>query len=161
MEKKLLKGLFGLCVVLFPFAMKRSALKEVLIIFLGKGVISTLMDVFYVRTKRIAYPVRPLPHIYKTNILYDFLFFPLLSVFWIRQCYKDRLPMVLLKSLTWSVPMSIGQWYLEKTTNLFHWKRWTIFHTFGCVTFTLLAIRGLIEMVKRNEHKSPIEEMGS
>ena len=34
---------------------------------------------------------------------------------------------ILLKSLIFSVPMSIGQWFMEKTTGLFKWKKWSPF----------------------------------
>jgi hypothetical protein len=55
----------------------------------------------------------------------------------------------LLKSLIFSVPMSIGQWYMEKNTRLFKWKKWTPFHTFGSVNFTLFTIRGLVGLLKK------------
>jgi hypothetical protein len=45
--------------------------------------------------------------------------------------------------------MSIGQWYFEKNTKLFKWKKWTPFHTFGSVNFTLFTIRGLVGFLKK------------
>ncbi|MEG8980110.1 hypothetical protein U8Y98_25715 [Priestia megaterium] len=49
--------------------------------------------------------------------------------------------------------MSISQWYLERNSNLFKWKKWTIFHTFASVSFTLLTIRGLAGLVKKADKK--------
>ncbi|MGM0922981.1 MAG: CBO0543 family protein [Bacillota bacterium] len=151
MEKTMIKGLFALCAVLFPIVIRKPNLKEMLIVFFAKGILSTVIDAYVVNTKRVEYPVRPFSKIFNTNILFDLVFFPLLSVIWVRQSYKDKLPGILLKSLTWSVPMSIAQWYMEKTTRLFKWKKWSVFHTFASISFTLFTIRALAASVKRTD----------
>ncbi|WP_302053479.1 CBO0543 family protein [Neobacillus rhizophilus] len=124
-------------------------MRENLVIFFSKGVIATLIDAYVVGTKRIEYPVRPFPKIFKTNIIYDILFFPILSVIWVKMSYNDNFLKILLKSLIFSVPMSIGQWYFEKNSRLFKWKKWSPFHTFGSVSFTLFTIRGLVGLIKK------------
>jgi hypothetical protein len=149
MEKKLLNLLTALCVVSLPFLFKGSKMRENLVIFFSKGVIATLIDAFVVGTKRLEYPVRPFPKIFKTNIIYDLLFFPLLSVIWVKLTYNDHLGKILLKSLLFSVPMSIGQWCFEKNSKLFKWEKWTIFHTFTSVNFTLFTIRGFVGLLKK------------
>jgi hypothetical protein len=149
MEKKLLNLLTALCLVSLPFLFKGSKMRENLVIFFSKGVIASLIDAYVVGTKRLEYPVRPFPKIFKTNIIYTVLFFPLLSVIWVKLSYNDHLGKILLKSLLFSVPMSIGQWYFEKNTKLFKWKKWTPFHTFGSVNFTLFTIRGLVGFLKK------------
>ncbi|MBT2735690.1 CBO0543 family protein [Bacillus sp. ISL-7] len=149
MEKKLLNLLTALCVVSLPFLFKGSKMRENLVIFFSKGVLATLIDAFVVGTKRLEYPVRPFPKIFKTNIIYDLLFFPLLSVIWVKLTYNDHLGKILLKSLLFSVPMSIGQWCFEKNSKLFKWEKWTIFHTFTSVNFTLFTIRGFVGLLKK------------
>lgn len=124
-------------------------MRENLVIFFSKGVIATLIDAYVVSTKKVEYPVRPLPKIFKTNLIYDILFFPLLSVIWVKISYNDRLSNILMKSLIFSVPMSLGQWYLEKNTRLFKWKKWSPLHTFGSVNFTLFIIRGFVGLLKK------------
>ncbi|WHY86553.1 CBO0543 family protein [Neobacillus novalis] len=148
MEKKLLNLLTGLCVVALPFLFRGSKMRENLLIFFSKGVLATLVDAYVVGTKRIEYPVRPLGKIFKTNIIYDMLFFPILSVIWVKMSYNDNFGKILLKSLAFSVPMSIGQWYFEKNSRLFKWKKWSPIHTFGSVSFTLFTIRGLVGLIK-------------
>lgn len=150
MDKTIIRWLFALCAVLFPFVIRKPNVKEMLIVFFAKGILSTVIDAYVVNTKRVEYPVRPFPKIFNTNILYDMVFFPLLSVIWVRQSYKDKLPMILLKSLTWSVPMSLTQWYFEKNSRLFKWKKWSVFHTFASISFTLFTIRGLAALMKRS-----------
>mgnify|MGYP007112641299 FL=1 len=123
-------------------------MRENLVIFFSKGVLATLIAAYVVGTKRIEYPVRPFPNIFKTNIVYDILFFPLLSVIWVKLSYNDNFWKILLKSLLFSVPMSLGQWYLQKYSKLFKWKKWSPLHTFGSVSFTLFTIRGLVGLIK-------------
>jgi hypothetical protein len=149
MEKKLLNLLTALCIASLPFLFKGSKMRENLVIFFSKGVIATLIDAYVVGTKRLEYPVRPFPNIFKTNIIYDILFFPLLSVVWVKMSYNDKLSKIILKSLLFSIPMSIGQWYFEKNSRLFKWKKWTPIHTFGSVNFTLFTIRGFVGLLKK------------
>ncbi|MBL4938547.1 hypothetical protein JK636_22850 [Clostridium sp. YIM B02515] len=148
-EKIILTGLFVLCTASLPLLFKGPKKRENQLIFFSKGVLATLIDAYVVGTKRVEYPVRPLPKIFKTNILMDVLFFPLLSVAWVKHSYNDNLKKILLKSLSWSVPMSIGQWYFEKHTKIFKWNKWSPLHTFGSVTFTLLTIRGLVGLDRK------------
>lgn len=149
MEKKLLNLLFAACIASFPFLFKGSKMRENLVIFFFKGVLCTLIDAYVVGTKRVEYPVRPIANIFKTNIIFDILFFPLLSVIWVKMSNSDNFGKIILKSLVFSVPMSIGQWYMEKNTRLFKWKKWTPFHTFGSVSFTLFIIRGFVGLLKK------------
>ncbi|MGD6833543.1 CBO0543 family protein [Sutcliffiella halmapala] len=152
MEKKMLNALFTLCIVSLPFLFKGSKMRENLVVFFSKGVLATLLDAYVVGSKRVEYPVRPFPKIFKTNIIYDMLFFPLLSVIWVKQSYNDNLGNILLKSLTWSIPMSVGQWYFEKNSRLFNWKKWSPLHTFVSVSFTLFTIRGFVSLMRRLDH---------
>jgi hypothetical protein len=148
MEKKLLNLLLGLCIFSVPFLYKGKKMRETLVIFFSKGVLASLVDAYVVGTKRVEYPVRPFSRIFKTNLIYDILFFPLLSVIWVKMSYNDNLGNILLKSLLFSVPMSIAQWFFERNTRLFKWRKWSIFHTFGSVNFTLFTIRGFVGFIK-------------
>ncbi|MEA3318723.1 MAG: CBO0543 family protein [Bacillota bacterium] len=140
-----------LCMVSLPFVFRGSKMRENILVFFLKGVISMLLDSYVVGTKKIAYPVRPFSKIFSTNIIYDLLFFPILSVIWVRISYHDNLKTLLLKSMIFSVPMSLCQWWLEKNSRLFEWKKWSVFHTFGSINFTLFLVRGIIGFLKRVE----------
>jgi hypothetical protein len=147
-EKKLLNFLLAVCIASFPFLFKGPKMRENLLIFFSKGVIATLFDAYVVGKQKLEYPVRPFPKIFKTNIIYDILFYPILSVIWVKISYNDNFGKILLKSLIFSVPMSVGQWFMEKNTGLFKWRKWSTFHTFACVNFTLFTIRGFVGLLK-------------
>ncbi|WP_240376032.1 CBO0543 family protein [Bacillus piscicola] len=155
LEKKLLILLTAFCVAGLPLIFRGPKMRENLVIFFSKGVLSTFLDAYVVGTKRVAYPERPFKKLFKTNIIYDLLFFPLLSVLWVKITYNDNFLYIILKSLIFSIPMSLGQWFFEKNTRLFKWRRWSPFHTFASVSFTLFTIRGLIAFIKRlDEYKN-------
>jgi hypothetical protein len=131
-----------------PFVIKRKGIFMHLTIFFAKGVLSSSLDSIFIKRKRIEYPVRPFSKIFETNILFDLLFFPLLSVIWVRWTYNSKPAVTILRSLVFSVPMSITQWFMEKKTNLFKWKAWSFYHTFLYINLTLFTIRGFAELLK-------------
>lgn len=157
MEKLLLRAMFITCIGSIPFIFKKPKLNMWLIVFFSKGVLSSLIDTYVVKKGYIKYPTRPLPKAFDINILYDYLFFPLLSVVWVRMSYNAKPLKMLLQSLYFSVPMSLGQWWFQKRGMLFEWKKWTVLHTFASVNFTLFTIRGLVGLIRRLEPKAVIQ----
>jgi hypothetical protein len=149
MERLFLRMLFISCLASIPFVFKRKNLMMHLVIFFAKGILSTTIDTIFINRKKIAYPIRPFPKIFDTNILYDLLFFPLLSVIWVRSTYNTKLIVTVLRSLWFSVPMSIFQYFMEKKTKLFKWNDWTILDTFLSINFTLFTIRGFAGLVRK------------
>ncbi|UKS29739.1 hypothetical protein LOZ80_12730 [Paenibacillus sp. HWE-109] len=149
MEKWLIRTLFVSSMASMPFILKRKNLLMYLTIFFAKGVLSTSMDSYFIKRNRISYPVRPFSKTFDTNVLYDLLFYPLLSVIWVRYTYHSKPRELIIRSLYFSVPMSLLQWALEKKTKLFNWKSWSVFHTFASINFTLFTIRGFVGLVRR------------
>ncbi len=149
MERLLLRALFILSLATIPFVFKRKNLLIYLVVFFSKGILSTTIDSYCIRRRKIEYPVRPFRKIFDTNILFDMLFYPLLSVIWVRWTYNTKISETILRSLFFSVPMSFIQWILEKKTNLFNWKSWSVLHTFASINFTLFTIRLFVGILKK------------
>lgn len=150
MEKILLRILFASSLAAAPFVLKRNNLLMYLTVFFAKCVLSSSLDSFFIRKGKISYPVRPLAKVFDTNILYDLLFYPLLSVIWVRWSYQSKPFELFTRSLLFSVPMSLLQWFLERKTDLFRWKKsWSVLHTFASINFTLFTIRGFVGLLKR------------
>ncbi|MFD0695974.1 CBO0543 family protein [Paenibacillus sp. GCM10027628] len=120
-----------------------------LIVFFAKCVLSSSLDSYFIKKGRISYPVRPMAKTFDTNILYDLLFYPLLSIIWVRSTYNSKPLEMLTRSLYYSVPMSALQWFLERKTALFKWKAWSVWHSFASINFTLFTIRGLVGLIRR------------
>ena len=149
MERKLLRLLFFLCVGAIPFVFKRRNLRLWMVVFFSKAILATALDNYVVTTGKVKYPIRPFPKLFKTNILFNMLFFPILSIIWVQMTYNSKILPLIMKSFLFSVPMSIAQWWMEKKTHLFKWKQWSAFHTFLSVNFTLFVIRGFVGLIKR------------
>lgn len=158
MERLLQRLMLIACIVSIPFLFRKPKLNVWITTFFMKGVLSSLIDTIVVKTGRVSYPTRPIPKIFKINILFDYLFFPLLSVLWVRWSYKVKPSTMILQSLCFSVPMSIGQWWFEKRGMLFKWNNWSILHTFAFVNLTLWTVRGFIGLLKKLEPKAVIRK---
>ena len=76
MQKKLLRIILGVGLLLIPFAFKREKLKDWLLIFFLKGYISSFLDQIIVKKKQISYPVRFMSKYFDSSILFDYLLFP-------------------------------------------------------------------------------------
>ncbi|MDF2962248.1 MAG: hypothetical protein K0S39_3983 [Paenibacillus sp.] len=148
MERLLLRILTVSSLAAVPFVFKRKNFLMYLTVFFAKGVLSTLLDSYFIKGKKIEYPIRPFSRFFDSNILYDLLFYPLLSVIWVRWTYNTKLYVTILRSLYFSVPMSIAQWALEKKTALFKWKSWSVLHTFISINSTLFLIRGMVGLIR-------------
>ncbi len=140
-----------------PLLFRKPKLNVWLTVFFLKGVISSIIDNIVVKSGRVKYPVRPLSKIFDINILYDYLFFPMLSVLWVRMSYNAKPLTMVIQSLCFSVPMSILQWVFAKKTKLFQWNNWTPLHTFVSVNFTLWIVRGFVGLLKKLEPKAVIQ----
>ena len=149
MEKILLRFLFASSLAAAPFILKRNNLLMNLTVFFAKCVLSSSIDSFFIKRGKISYPVRPLAKVFDTNILYDLLFYPLLSVIWVKWSYQSKPLKLIARSLFFSVPMTLLQWFLERKIDLFRWKSWSVFHTFASINFTLFTIRGLVGLIKK------------
>jgi hypothetical protein len=149
MERLILRMLFLSCLASIPFVFKRKNLMMHLLIFFAKGVLLTSFDSIFIKRKKIAYPIRPFAKVFDTNILFDLLFFPLLSVIWVRSTYNTKPIVTVLRSLWFSVPMSILQYFIEKKTKLFKWNDWTILDTFLSINFTLFLTRGCVGLLRK------------
>ncbi|SDN04028.1 hypothetical protein SAMN04487897_101879 [Paenibacillus sp. yr247] len=149
MEKLLLRILFVSSLAAAPFIFKRNNLLMYLTVFFSKCVLSSSLDSFIIKKGKISYPVRPFAKVFDTNILYDLLFYPLLSVVWVRWTYQSKPLEMITRSLYFSGPMSLLQWFLEKKTGLFKWKSWSVLHTFVSINFTMFTVRGFVGLLRR------------
>ena len=144
MQKKLLRIVLGVGLLLIPFAFKREKLKDWLLIFFLKGYISSFLDQIIVKKKRISYPVRFMSKYFDSSLLFDYLLFPLLCVFYNRTSEKSNLHSIFLQSFIYSTPMTVLEVILEKKTNLIRYrKNWNwlityltlVSHIFICSRF--------------------------
>ena len=150
MQKKLLRIVLGVGLLLIPFAFKREKLKDWLLIFFLKGYISSFLDQIIVKKKRISYPVRFMSKYFDSSLLFDYLLFPLLCVFYNRTSEKSNLHSIFLQSFIYSTPMTVLEVILEKKTNLIRYKKnWNWLITYLTLVITFLFVRGFIAIIRK------------
>ena len=156
MQKKLLRIILGVGLLLIPFAFKREKLKDWLLIFFLKGYISSFLDQIIVKKKRISYPVRFMSKYFDSSILFDYLLFPLLCVFYNRTSEKSNLHSIFLQSFIYSTPMTVLEVILEKKTNLIRYKKnWNWLITYSTLVVTFLFVRGFIAIIRKFNIENP------
>ena len=156
MQKKLLRIILGVGLLLIPFAFKREKLKDWLLIFFLKGYISSFLDQIIVKKKQISYPVRFMSKYFDSSILFDYLLFPLLCVFYNRTSEKSNLHSIFLQSFIYSTPMTVLEVILEKKTNLIRYKKkWNWLITYSTLVVTFLFVRGFIAIIRKFNIENP------
>jgi len=150
MQKKLLRIVLGVGLLLIPFAFKREKLKDWLLIFFLKGYISSFLDQIIVKKKHVSYPVRFMSKYFDLSILFDYLLFPILCVFYNQTSEKSNLHSIFLQSFIYSTPMTALEVILEKKTNLIRYnKNWNWLITYSTLVVTFLFVRGFIAIIRK------------
>ena len=156
MQKKLLRIVLGVGLLLIPFAFKREKLKDWLLIFFLKGYISSFLDQIIVKKKHVSYPVRFMSKYFDSSILFDYLLFPILCVFYNQTSEKSNLHSIFLQSFIYSTPMTALEVILEKKTNLIRYnKKWNWLITYSTLVVTFLFVRGFIAIIRKLNIENP------
>ncbi|WP_216774791.1 CBO0543 family protein [Metabacillus halosaccharovorans] len=156
-EQNFLKMLFLFSIISLFKIVRKPPMKDWLIIFLFKGYISSIMDHLLTKRGYIKYPTK-LFESFDVSFLYDYLLFPITCVFYNQVTKTSKKPMIFIKVLLFSIPMTIVEHLLEKNTTLVTFRRgWNSFHSFLSVTSTFLIVRGFIAMVRKADN-TPVAE---
>lgn len=150
-ELKFLRLLFILGIVSFvPLIRKKPSkhMNEWLIVFFMKSYISSILDTIINKKGYISYPVN-LFKIFNISVLFSYILFPLTCVYYNQITRKSGLIGIALKSVCFSLPMTLAENWLERHTNLVRYRKgWNRTTTFVSITATFLFVRGLIAIVR-------------
>jgi hypothetical protein len=139
--------IFG--IVSFPTLFRKRPRKLWVSLFLINCIVNYAFNKSLVTTKKIKYPVRFLPKIFKINFVYDYLVCPYLSIWYCRSTYNSNISGVLGKLLLWGLPQAAYEIWLEKRTKLMEFKgNWKWFHSLFLVFVVKLLSRGVLEVLK-------------
>lgn len=144
----------------WSFLFRKGPIKDWFLVYLFKTIITTLIDGPVVKKKLVKYPYRFFAASFDTNIIFDYVLFPLLCVFYSQFTYKLKLLKTVLSVFIFSVPMTVIQVWLERNTRLVKYSRnWSWFHTLAVLTVTFWTSRGFIASIrflnqKRNTHQA-------
>ncbi|WP_431522046.1 CBO0543 family protein [Guptibacillus hwajinpoensis] len=146
-EKFLLWILFSSGVGLFLYNLSRPHAKEWLLIFLLTGYCASILGTLVVEEKMLSYPSNIFHH-FDSSVTYEYVLFPLISVYYYRSTYRLGLGGILLRGAVYSGGITIIEYFLERYTDLIHYYTWTWGYTFISTFFLLLFVRGIVQLFR-------------
>lgn len=148
-EKNILIILLIFGTISLLYSIRKPPVKDWLLIFLFKGFLSSILDNLLVKKGYIKYPVR-LFESFDYSFIFDYLIFPVTCLFYNQVTKKSDILEILIKSLYFSVPMGVAEYFLEKKTRLIKFKKgWNSVTSFLTLTITFLISRTFIAIVRK------------
>jgi hypothetical protein len=133
---------------------RKGSIKDWFLIFLFKGIISTLIDTPIVRKKLVQYPTRYFPRSFDTNIVFDYVIFPVVCVAYNQLTNHGKVLKIILSVFVLSIPMTIIEGLLEKNTSLVKYsERWSWLLTLTYLTLTFWSSRLFIAVIRFFDQK--------
>jgi hypothetical protein len=137
--------------VSLPFLFRKKPTKDWIIVFLIKAVYSIFWDSMIVKFRKVNYPVRLFPKIFKINVAFDLLLFPIACVIYNQITYhKTNFREIILKAFYVSVPIIVIEIWLEKGKRLIKYKDgWNWFISFVTLNSSSWIVRLLMALIRR------------
>ncbi|MBB6452685.1 hypothetical protein HNQ94_001131 [Salirhabdus euzebyi] len=133
----------------FPTLFRKPSGKLWVPFFLLNGAINHVFDKILVTRKKVKYPVRFLPNIFKINVVYDYLVCPYLSVWFCQSTYHSKLPGIITKLILFGLPQGAYEIWLERKTKTLQFrKNWRWMYSLFLVFIVKILSRGLLELFK-------------
>lgn len=152
-EKYLLRFLFLFGIASFLNLLRKPPVKDWLLIFFLKGYMSSIFDKVLVREGYITYPTKLFKK-FDVSIIFDYILFPISCIYYNQVTEKAKLSDIIIKLFYFSVPMALGEAWLEKNTQVIHYKKgWTPLKSFTSLSLTFLIVRGIMFWVRKVDVK--------
>lgn len=136
--------------VLIPVIMRKPPIKDWIIVYFFNAATNFIADSYLSAHKIVRYPVRFLPKVFKTHILFDFFIYPTFSIIYNQMTIKDKPFAIFYKLVLFTFPMFIIEFWAERRTNLIEWGRgWRWYHTVISVIVKSLMTRSFIGLIRR------------
>jgi len=150
-DKNFLKGVSLAAIILLPFFLRKQSLKEGLLAFLLNGITNNWLDFYLVSHKKLEYPIRLFPKLFKINIAFDFLLYPTVSVLINKVTQEDGFFRLSAKVFGFIIGIFAVELWAVKKTSLIRWKNgWNWYHTIGSMVIksilNVLAVRIIKKM---------------
>ncbi len=110
-------------------------------LFFLTAIVTHTLDSYIVARKYIEYPIRILPSLTKTCILFDFIYFPMFVTLFCKKTKNDKTISVIKKAFLFTTPIAINEHVIKKRSNLIVYNNWSIFHSYSGLVVLMLAIR--------------------
>jgi hypothetical protein len=147
MERLILWLLLIIGIGLFLFSLRKPQIKDWITIFLLTSYFSMFLGVLVQSEKMIEYPVRFLSKHFDTNLLYEYLLLPVISIYFYQTTYHSKYLGVVLQSVLYTSALTIVEVFFERYTYLIEYHTWTWMHTFISIFFLLISVRFFMQLI--------------
>lgn len=148
-ELNFLRVLLVFGILAFFNLMRKPPIKDWLIVFFLKSYIATFFDTIFVKKGYIEYPVNLFKG-FNISVIFSYLIFPITCVYFNVVTKKASVMDIIFKSFLFSVPMTIAETWLERTTQLISYKKsWNWIHSLVSITSTFLLVRFAMELIRQ------------
>lgn len=136
-------------IVLIPIVLRKPPIKDWLLVYLYNAITNGLADRILSYYKIVKYPVRFLPNVFQSHILFDYLIYPTITVLYNQMTMKDKLFPIIYKLFYFTIPMFLVEYWAVRKTHLIKWsKGWKWYHTFISVSIKSLITRTFIGLTR-------------
>ncbi len=150
-QKKLLKAALVLnSVLIIPLILRKPPIKDWIIVYLFNAVTNVMLDKILTKYKIVTYPIRLLPKVYETHILFDFFLYPSFTVIYNQMTYKDNLLCSFFKLILITIPPFLIEVMAVKKTEFIIWrKKWNWYHTYLSIILKSSITRMIISVIRK------------
>ncbi|RSL31504.1 hypothetical protein D7Z54_20615 [Salibacterium salarium] len=140
--------------ILIPVVIRKPPRKDWIIVYLYNAITNIMVDCLLTKHNVIKYPVRFLANLFRTQILFDLLVYPTLTVVYNQVTYKDKPLDSFFKLFYFTIPMIIVETWAERKTKLIRWNRgWEWYHTFIGFTLKSFHTRLLMGLLRKMDER--------
>jgi len=144
-NQRALIGLCAICLGFLVYSFTKPPRKDWMLAYLFNAASNLAIDKLVVKKQLIEYPVRFLPRIFKTHLLFDLFFYPTVTIIYNQMTYRDKPLNQLFKVFLLSIPLVLIEAWANANSKLIKWKNgWSWYHTFLGITIKSLITRGFV-----------------
>src|SRR5690606_28833332 len=149
-ELTILRIILILGLLLIPIAFKKKGIKDWLIVYLWNGFTNILLDKWITSKGKIRYPVRLCAKFLKINVLFDLVWYPLLTVFYNQLTEDDKLFKSIYRLFYFTIPIILIEAWAEKKTKFIAFNNgWKWYHSFISLNVKSMITKGFLMAVKK------------
>ncbi|WP_134702649.1 CBO0543 family protein [Ammoniphilus sp. YIM 78166] len=137
----------------FLYWIKHPPFRDWALVFFSTGYFSIFIAVIFVEEKSFAFPVRFLPEYFSTNVLYEFVFFPIICVLYNYTTFGSTIERAMGQAVLYSLLLTAAEFWFLKRTELIVYHRWNLMHTFISIIIFLIFTRYVLKWLGEPDPK--------
>lgn len=148
--------LFLNILIMIPLFLRKRPIKDWVIVYLFNAFTNAIIDNTLSKKKIVKYPIKLLPKIFDTHMLFDYFLYPTFTILYNQWTIKDKIFPMIYKLFLMTTPVFFIEFLAERKTDLVDWsKKWKWYHSYFSIISKSLTTRLFIGLVRWVEEKFP------